>query len=777
MKKLLFLIAAMLVTAVLKAATVGGWTTYLSYYGSTYNLPVGSEIYSVCAGNVFSYDTKTTEVRLFSKLDGMNGKEVQFMGYSLTQRTILLVYSDGNIDILYTSGKIVNIPQLKNGTSGTLVLTNLSVAGDVAVLSTTSGFALIDMKKEELKGYYDIGQQIYAATVFDGKVFAATEQRVITCPQSANFFDPAQWTAWREAAVRQMLPFANHLYLLSPESEGEMRRGLWGVSVGADGTYEATRIDANCYTTLYADSRTAVFSSPTRVACVESQSPLEVSSLYESTNTWSHLTRTSDGLFWASEETEGLRAYAPVGATLSPTGLAVGNYGPVRDLFYYMYYTGERLLIAGGRLDPYDRVHYPGTLMSYTDDGGWVTFQEKGIQEQTGVTYRDMTCIIEDPADPGHIFASSNTGLYEFRDYAFVRHYTTDNSPLRSAAKDGHKLFVRVDGLSIDSKGNLWMVNNQVDTVLRALKPDGTWRGIYAEPLRKAPTLEKTFLDREGRLWVASRRSVSNHTSGLYCLDYNKTLDNPGDDISMFRSECFNEDGAAMSIQGVYTICEDARGRLWVGCAGGLFVIDDPETWFDADFTLTQPKVPRNDGTNLADYLLDGIAVSAIAVDGADRKWIGTTENGLYLVSADGTEIIHHFTADETPLLSDNIYSLAVNSTSGEVMIGTDMGLCSYLSDASAPKSDLSKSGVRVYPNPVRPEYSGRVTISGLTHGADVLVTTVGGQAVARGTSAGGTYVWDVRDWKGERVSSGVYYIMVSTADARKGVVAKVVVI
>ncbi|MBR1732286.1 MAG: regulator [Alloprevotella sp.] len=777
MKKLLFLIAVLLVSAVPKAATVGGWTTYLSYYGSTYNLPVGSEIYSVCAGNVFSYDTKTTEVRLFSKLDGMNGKEVQFMGYSLTQRTILLVYSDGNIDILYTSGKIVNIPQLKSGTSGTLVLTNLSMAGDVAVLSTTSGFALVDMKKEELKGYYDIGQQIYAATVFDGKVFAATEQGVITCPQNANFFDPAQWTVWREATVRQMLPFAGHLYMLLPSSGGEMQSGLWGVSVGADGTYEATRMDTHTYTTLYADSRTAVFSSPTRVACVDSQSPLDISSLYEYANKWSHLTRSSDGLFWGSEAGAGLRAYAPGGTTLSPTGLALGNYGPVRDLFYYMYYTGERLLVAGGRLDPYDRLHYPGTLMSYTDDGGWVTFQEGGIQEQTGVTYRDMTCIVEDPADPGHVFASSNTGLYEFRDYSFVRHYTTDNSPLLSAAKDGHKLFVRVDGLSIDSKGNLWMVNNQVDTVLRVLKPDGTWRGIYAEPLSKAPTLEKTFLDREGRLWVASRRSVSNHTSGLYCLDYNKTLDTLGDDISMFRSECFNEDGAAMSIQGVYAICEDARGRLWVGCAGGLFVIDDPETWFDADFTVTQPKVARNDGTNLADYLLDGIAVSAIAVDGADRKWIGTTDNGLYLVSADGTEIIHHFTADETPLLSDNIYSLAVNSTTGEVMIGTDMGLCSYLSDASAPKSDLSKSGVRVYPNPVRPEYSGRVTISGLTQGADVLVTTVGGQAVARGTSAGGTYVWDVRDWKGSRVSSGVYYIMVSTADARKGVVAKVVVI
>lgn len=766
--------------SILHVCATDKWTTYLSYHDNQSNVPAGSDIYSLCAGNVFVYDTKTTEVRLLSKLEGMNGKTVQFMGYSDTQHTMIFVYSDGNIDILYPNGTFINIPHLKQANSGDLEITNLSMCSDYAVISTNNGIVLVDMKKEEIKGVYNLGERVYAATIFDGNVCIAKETSVALCPIKSNLSDISLWTEWITASVRQLQPFAAHLYLLLPTDAGGMEKGLWvAAPANESGQRAITRIDSNDYTSFYADANAAVFSTNTRTILFHPQTPQAIAAIYTQNNTWSHLTRTSDGRFWASEGMAGLQAYTANDTSLVPNGLPVGNYGPVRDLFYYMRYTGDRLLVAGGRLDPYDLLHYPGTLMGYTDGGEWIAFQENNISPTTGVPYRDMTCIIQDPNDASHIFATSNTGLYEFRDYQFVNYYSNENSPLSSATKNTavSKYFIRLDGLNYDPKGNLWMVNNGVDTVLRALKPDGSWTSIYVPELHKAPTLEKTLIDRDGRLWVGSRRTVNNHTSGLYCLDYNLTIDHLGDDISMYRTSCLNEDGTEVTLGSVYALAEDIDGRIWVGTGYGLYVVDNPDHWFDDDFTITQIKVPRNDGTNLADYLLEGVSVSAIALDGASRKWIGTNGSGLYLVSSDGTEIIHHFMTENSPLLSNNIYSLAVNQTTGEVMIGTDVGLCSYQSDTSKPADKLQKSAVRVYPNPVRPEYAGSVTITGLTHGADVIITTVGGQAVAGGTSTGGTYTWDVRDQHGRRVSSGVYYIMISSSKASQGVVAKVVVI
>ena len=188
--------------------------------------------------------------------------------------------------------------------------------------------------------------------------------------------------------------------------------------------------------------------------------------------------------------------------------------------------------------------------------------------------------------------------------------------------------------------------------------------------------------------------------------------------------------------------------------------------------------MPRNDGTNYADYLLTGIDVSAIAVDGGNRKWLGTIGSGIYLVSPDGSEVIGHYTTANSPILSDNIFSLALHPASGELWIGTDVGICSFRTGTTPPAAQLSEDNVKVFPNPVRPGYRGKVTIAGLTDGAEVKIATASGQLVARGTAVGGSYQWDVRhQGSGDRVAAGVYYIYVSTADGSESVAAKVIVV
>ena len=192
---------------------------------------------------------------------------------------------------------------------------------------------------------------------------------------------------------------------------------------------------------------------------------------------------------------------------------------------------------------------------------------------------------------------------------------------------------------------------------------------------------------------------------------------------------------------------------------------------------FVQVKVPRNDGTNFADYLLNGIDITCIAVDGGNRKWFGTIGNGVYAISDDCMTQIHHFTTTNSKLLSNNIESIAVNEKTGEVFFGTDKGLCSYMSEAGSINSEMTKDNVWAYPNPVKPDYTGLITITGLSFDADIKIVTSNGILVNQGRSTGGTYTWNAKDQKGKRVASGIYMVETATNDGSKGTVCKIAII
>ena len=258
-------------------------------------------------------------------------------------------------------------------------------------------------------------------------------------------------------------------------------------------------------------------------------------------------------------------------------------------------------------------------------------------------------------------------------------------------------------------------------------------------------------------------------------LDCNGTLEDTSDDIHIKRTGITNQDGVNYSPYFINCFTQDLNQQIWVGTEQGLFVIEDPDDFIENDnFTYTQIKIPRNDGTDYADYLLNGVNISAIAIDAANRKWIGTAADGIYLVSADGQEIVQHFTTDNSPLLSNEVLSIAVNPQTGEVMIGTFLGLVSYMSDANTPAPELDKNNVRVYPNPVGPDYNGVITVDGLTQNAEVKSTTVTGQLVYSGHANGGLFTWNGRDKQGRRVSSGVYNIISTNMEGKKAIVNRV---
>jgi len=326
--------------------------------------------------------------------------------------------------------------------------------------------------------------------------------------------------------------------------------------------------------------------------------------------------------------------------------------------------------------------------------------------------------------------------------------------------------------VKFDNEGNLWCINTGVKDIVKILKKDGTWISLHYKPIEYLETMVEPIIDSRGWLWITSLQGEA----GVFCAKLNSTpFDTSDDESKVWLNKFNNQDGTSYDIYQVYALTEDQNGKMWVGTNAGLFVIDNPQKFFN-DGIFKQIKVPRNDGTGLADYLLSGTYIKSIKVDGANRKWVGTNDNGLYLISADGLETIHHFTTENSPLPSDCIESIAINGKSGEVFIGTDKGMASYKSDATRPEEILKESNVYAYPNPVRSDYSGNISIVGLTHDCNVKIVDAAGFLINEGTSNGGQYNWNGRNNRGEKIASGVYYVLTYDSNGDEGVATKILI-
>ena len=443
--------------------------------------------------------------------------------------------------------------------------------------------------------------------------------------------------------------------------------------------------------------------------------------------------------------------------------------GPHTNYFGFMLFTYNRLYTCNGDYNN-------SSPIQILNNNEWTIYQHEGISEQTGVSFQGSFCLDVDPSNTEHVFAGSRNGLYEYLNGKFVKYYDHSNSPIEPF--DGvDEEYQLVTGTKFDQKGNLWVLNSSAPTTALMKYANGSFTKMNHSELMKLNRgqlknrsngeLSKIIIDSKGVMWFVNNNWV---LPAIY--QYN--TDN--DEIIAYEN-IVNQDGTRLNIQeGIRCVAEDLEHNIWVGSSVGPFMLESSEIE-DGGSTFTQVKVPRNDGTNYADYLLTGIDISSIAIDGGNRKWIGTFNNGVYLISADNMTQIHHFTTDNSKLLSNTIMSIAINPTSGEVFFGTDKGLCSYISDATATNSEMTTDNVWAYPNPVEPGYAGPITITGLSLDADVKILTANGAIINEGRSNGGTYVWDGCDQKGRRVASGIYMVATATSKGEKGTVCKIAIV
>lgn len=754
------------------SAKADDWKSYISYHNVTRNLPVADKVYALGRGGLFTYTYGDTKVRTYSKSTGLSSTNITQMAYCEELKEMLLVYEDYNIDIVTLTDSIINIPQYKNASFTDKTINDITICGHNAYIATNFGVIVINLKKAEFSNAYNLGMSVRSAVCDEDYIYAIGPDGIYAGSCEKNLLDRTNWQRKSTAWLSRFIPYngefygytSNALYKFNPED------------CSANIIYRCNIVKYSSY------GNDLVLLNPNQVVVMNDKEEFKA---VDYANDFYYL--TSDGKYlWAARNANGLQAYAIDTDSLGTTTLSAKTQGivpnsPVRNYFNHISYTdNDRLLVAGGALAYNGQTTFEGTAMAF-ENGKWINFAEDSVAEKTGVVYRNLCSLVQDPKDPNHHFATSAvSGLYEYRNMKVANFYNCDNSPITSIYPTNQKLrltSIHLTGAKYDPKGNLWFFNNQVDTIVRLITPEGKWKSFYIEEIKGFPTFDDYLFDSRGWVWMSHRRWAGTFNAGIACLNYNGTLDNPRDDKFAMCTNFVNQNGVSATISLLNAITFDRNGQMWIGTSQGVYILEDPSKFFAGNVTFRQPLIPRNDGTNYADYLLDGVDVKAIAVDGANRKWLGTSNNGLYLVAEDGLKVLEHFTTDNSPLLSNSILSLAINPNNGLVMIGTDKGLVSYRGDATEPESKLKESNIKIFPNPVKPDYHGKIRITGFTADSDVKITSATGMVIAQGKSLGGSYIWNGCDKSGNRVATGVYYVVGADSEGKSGVVGKILVV
>jgi hypothetical protein len=426
--------------------------------------------------------------------------------------------------------------------------------------------------------------------------------------------------------------------------------------------------------------------------------------------------------------------------------------------------SGNDLYVApGGRDNSYVPLYNQGQIYHFDNTNWW----NSSMADLGNVI--DVVTVSIDPSDNKRIYAGSwGNGLIELYDGKLVAKYGESNSSLHHhSASDTSD--IRIGGTAFDQNGNLWVVNTHNNYCL-SRKSGNDWQD-YNISIVNESDLGQLMIDRYDQKWVLMRYTNLNTNSILVFTD-NGTPDNPSDD----KSRLLNSTVGSGNISGnnVNALAEDRNGQVWVGTEKGICVFYSPENIFVPGQNFDAQQILVQQGSYVQ-YLLENEMVTAIAVDGANQKWIGTDRGGVFLFSPDGTKQIYHFTIDNSPLFSNRITALAINPLTGEVYIGTDKGILSFKSVAT--EGGDSFSDVYAYPNPVKEGYAGYIAIKGLVQDAEVKITDISGRLIFATKASGGQAIWDGKNFTGKRAKTGVYLVFASNETGSEKIVTKILII
>ncbi len=752
---------------------IGHWRNYLSYYNTTSVIETPNKVFAVASGALYSYTPDGNEIKKYSKIDGLNDTDISFICYSESENALLIVYSNANMDIFTNSG-IYNLPYFKDNTNYTdKTINNVEIYGKIAYISTSFGVLTIDLQKKEMPEPYQLREKTYSICIQNNFIYAATSQGIYYAPTSKDLSYIDNWETYNPAIdgldvkqINKILSFQNTLIFAQynngifykTESGRLLSGSLKNVSIcnnqliGISDNSVHFWTDLNSHTTL---------------------NDLNISDI----------SGRKQNIFWIAQGTNGLAAIQKASNSnqYSSYHSNITINSPKNNYSFWVTFQQNKILVTGGNRWE-NRFNIPGTLM-VLENGEWYNFDEKKIEtivkqkypnlanSPGGYSCLDFLYVTVDPKDPKHYFVSSyGEGLYEFRDNELTTLYNFENSTLASSSSGNPYHGVRLGSTVYDSQHNLYVVNSceEHGSSLKMYSSDQQWYDTGFLENKFFYFGDKILITNKNQIWMNFPRKAVKSDAGIFIAD---------ESGNNFYDSFTDQKGEEFIPTGYFCATEDQKGTIWVGTDRGPILFYNPQNALKNpnNFYCTRPILPFNDGSDEGFYLLETERINCITVDGANRKWLGTQNSGAYLVSETGMEILAHFTAENSPLISNTINSIAIDSRSGEIFFATEKGLTSYLGDASEGKTTYSE--VRAYPNPVRPEYDNVVTITNLIQDSNVKITDMRGNLIYQGQSKGGMFTWNCVNKNGERVQTGIYLVFAATEDGSEGVVTKIMVV
>jgi hypothetical protein len=756
-----FLISLFLVSALsMKGQNpVGTWEDHLSYYAAK-NLAISSkDVYASTGSSIIVYNKEFEELSKITRVQGLSETGISSIAWSQENNSLVIAYTSTNIDIL-KGNTVYNIPDIsRKYIPGNKEIYRIKTLGKYAYLATSFGIVVVDIIRKEIYDTWKPGSSGETPDVFDlsfgnSKVYAATSAGVYYADASnpgLSYF--GNWTLITNLPV----PSGNYNAVIVSQNK---------VFVNHSEQYAA------CDTVFSIDAGVSVFSFQAGIFNLSfdayaggfSISSKGVVKIYHQDGT--HVKDISfynpgypdvsqavvDGSdIWIADNSLGL-----VKGTNMTTFQNLTLPGPYTNNVISITNVNGKTFITGGGVDNAWNNQWRPLQVFVHDKNSW----------QSSVAYDnwDAMRVLCDPNNTSYMWVSTwGSGLLEYDNNVLVHKYDASNSPLQTIIPG--KPYSRICGLAMDKSRNIWITQTGVPGSIKILKPDGTW--ITNPVTIEAPTIGDIIITKSGYKWVVLPRGY-----GVFVLDDNNTPENFTDD--RFK-QMLIKDTENKVISTVYSISEDLDGNIWVGTDQGPAIYYNPQQVFDNDPRAFRVKVPRNDGTGLADYMLGTETVTSIAVDGANRKWLGTFSSGAYLLTPDGTTKLINYTEENSPLLSNTVVSLGVDQKSGEVWFGTAKGIISVRGDATLGGEEFKN--VYSFPNPVRETFQGNVTITGLMRNTQIRITDISGNLVYQTVSDGGQATWNLKTYNGQRVSTGVYLVFCASEDGAKTFITKMLLI
>ena len=738
------------------------WASYFSYNNVQDMTQSSTRVFSAAEVAMFSKSLISNELRTITSVDGLKAETITAIHYSSTYNKILVGNDNGLLIVVNGDNTITNVIDIIQETT---VSSNIKRINHIyeyegkAYISCDFGIAVFNLATNQFGDTYYLGPngaeiKVLQAAVNEGRIYAATGYNGIRVAAlgNPNLNDYSQWTEETSGSWTGVVSFNNTLYAANTSgSVFKRQNNTYAFFTQMPSAITDFR-EANGYLVITTPARVNVYNPAGSQVIQINQIPTA-----DVPVTFTNATMVGETLFIGTKE-RGVYA-----APLSSLNFEkITPDGPVRSKVFSLEKTTKYLWAVygdyNGNYNPHPLEQYGISRFSET---GWETIPNDELFNASSISD-----IEANPSNEKQVYAGSfHNGLIKVVDgtpeaiYDYTNTGTTGLQSLIDPTAPAYRS-VRINGLAFDAAGNLWMTNAMVPKPLKVLKPNNQWASFdftEAIPDTGNESYGKLAVDRNGTKWIPSIRN------GV--IAFNEAYDN--------KFIVINGEDAGMPSPFARCVAIDNNNQLWIGTERGLRIIPSTERFVTETTLRANSIIILEDG--LAQELMYEQAVMDIAVDGANNKWLGTANSGVFLVSPDGQTTIHHFTKQNSPLPSNSIIDIEIDPISGDVYFATEKGLVAFKGTSTKAADDLSK--VYVFPNPVRPGFDGDVNISGLTDDANVKITDIEGNLVYETTSEGGTVLWDTKAFGKHKVASGVYMIFIASGDGMQTKVKKVMII